>query len=110
MMANSVMMMRILITSMGVHFILPAPMPTRFSAFGRVFAPSWPMTLITLVLLTIFVSLGRWQWHRGEAKQVLWDSYESSNATPSLNAPVDFDNAERFKRVAFDGRFEPEHQ
>jgi surfeit locus 1 family protein len=68
------------------------------------------MTLLTLVLLTIFVSLGRWQWHRGEGKQAVWDSYERNDATPSLNAPVDFDTADRFKRVAFDGRFEPEHQ
>jgi cytochrome oxidase assembly protein ShyY1 len=68
------------------------------------------MTLLTLVLLALFVSLGRWQWHRGEAKQVLFDSYERSETAPALNAPVDFDNAERFKRVAFDGRFEPEHQ
>src|SRR3954462_15856333 len=75
-MANSVRMMRILITSMEPHFILPAPMPTRFSAFGKSFAPSWPMTLITLLLLTLFIALGRWQWQRGEAKQALWDTYE----------------------------------
>jgi cytochrome oxidase assembly protein ShyY1 len=68
------------------------------------------MTLITLVLLTLFVSLGRWQWHRGEAKQAVWNTYERNDATPALNAPVNFDTAERFKRVAFDGRFDPEHQ
>lgn len=68
------------------------------------------MTLITLVLLAIFVSLGRWQWHRGEAKQAVWDSYEHSESAPALNASVNFDRAERFVRVAFEGRFEPEHQ
>jgi membrane protease YdiL (CAAX protease family) len=30
-------------------------MPARFSAFGRVFAPSWAMTLVTLVLVVLFV-------------------------------------------------------
>ena len=85
-------------------------MPTRISAFGRVFKPSWPMTLLTLALLTMFVGLGRWQWQRGEAKQAVWNTYERNDAAPALNARVDFDSAERFKRVAFGGRFEPEHQ
>src|SRR4249920_1887214 len=103
-------MMRILITSMEADFILPAPMPTRLSAFGRVFAPSWPMTLLTLILLVLFVSLGRWQWHRGEAKQVLWNSYERNDVTPVLNARVDFDSAERFTSVALTGHFESNRQ
>jgi len=85
-------------------------MPTRFSAFGRVFAPSWPMTLLTLILLTLFVILGRWQWQRGEAKQAIWNAYERNDATPALGAPIDFNSMERFKRVALSGRFEPARQ
>jgi surfeit locus 1 family protein len=85
-------------------------MPTRFSAFGRVFAPSWPMTLLTLVLLTLFVGLGRWQWQRGEAKQVIWDAYERGASTPARVAPVNFNTAKRFEQVALNGHFEPEHQ
>src|SRR6476646_983576 len=103
-------MMRILITSMDVDFILPAPMPTRLSAFGRVFAPPWPMTLLTLILLVLFIGLGRWHWHRGEAKQVLWSAYERNDATPALDARIDFDAAERFKPVAISGHFEPGRQ
>jgi surfeit locus 1 family protein len=68
------------------------------------------MTLVTLVLLTIFVGLGRWQWQRGEAKQALWNSYESNGAVPVLGAPVDFDTAGRFSRVALSGRFDSSHQ
>jgi surfeit locus 1 family protein len=85
-------------------------MPTRISAFGRVFAPSWPMTLLTLILLMLFIGLGRWQWQRGEAKQSLWDRYERNDAAPVLDAPIDFDAAERFKRVALRGRYDSEHQ
>jgi len=85
-------------------------MPTRISAFGRVFAPSWPMTLLTLILLMTFIGLGRWQWHRGEAKQALWDAYASNDAPPVPNAPIDFDTAERFQRVALSGRYEANHQ
>ena len=69
------------------------------------------MTLLTLVLLTLFVGLGRWQWHRGEAKQAVWNAYERNDYTPALDAPVDLESADRFKRVAFSaGHFEPDHQ
>jgi cytochrome oxidase assembly protein ShyY1 len=67
------------------------------------------MTLITLVLLTLFVSLGRWQWHRGEAKQVLWDGFERNvNAAP-LGTRA-FDDLDRFARLELNGAFEPDHQ
>jgi surfeit locus 1 family protein len=85
-------------------------MPTRFSAFGRVFAPSWPMTLLTLILLALFVGLGRWQWHRGEVKQALWNAYERNDAAPATDGPIDFNTTERFKRVALRGRFESARQ
>jgi cytochrome oxidase assembly protein ShyY1 len=68
------------------------------------------MTLLTLILLTLFVGLGRWQWQRGEVKQATWNAFERYDVTPVLDAPVDFDTAERFKRVAFSGRFEPARQ
>ena len=68
------------------------------------------MTLLTLSLLVLFISLGRWQWHRGEAKQVLWTAYERNDSTPAPDARIDFDTAERFKRVALAGHFDPDHQ
>jgi surfeit locus 1 family protein len=37
----------------------------------RVFAPSWTMTALTVLLLAVFISLGRWQWSRGEQKEAL---------------------------------------
>jgi surfeit locus 1 family protein len=84
-------------------------MPIRFSALGRVFAPSWPMTLLTLVLLTLFVSLGRWQWQRGEAKQATWAAFELPAPAVSING-TDVDTIGRFTHVALEGRFEPERQ
>jgi surfeit locus 1 family protein len=85
-------------------------MPIRFSAFGRVFAPSWAMTLATVLLLTLFVSLGRWQWHRGEAKQALWEAFESSPVPALATVPPNVDTVRRFWRVAFTGTAEPQHQ
>jgi surfeit locus 1 family protein len=99
-----------LIGAMERHFILPAPMPIRFSAFGRVFAPSWPMTLATIVLLALFVSLGRWQWHRGEIKQRTWAAYEQQMRMPPVDAPARLDAAPRYQALRLLGRFDGEHQ
>jgi cytochrome oxidase assembly protein ShyY1 len=68
------------------------------------------MTLLTVVLLAVFVSLGRWQWQRGADKQQLWEQFEHAPAPAFSSHPPDFDAADRFSRVAFAARFEPEHQ
>jgi surfeit locus 1 family protein len=67
------------------------------------------MTLITLVLLTLFVGLGRWQWHRGEAKQAVWAEYERNAAAVPLGTR-EFDSLDRFARLELSGEFEPLHQ
>ena len=84
-------------------------MPARFSAFGRVFSPSWPMTLATLLLLGAFVSLGRWQWHRGEGKEAVWAEYER-NAPPRPLGTSRLSDLPRFAHVQLDGSFLPSHQ
>jgi len=83
-------------------------MPIRFSAFGRSFAPSWPMTLLTLALLALFTSLGNWQWHRGVAKQATWEQFERAPAAGGVRHNVD--GATRFEYVRLEGRYEPGRQ
>jgi surfeit locus 1 family protein len=84
-------------------------MTARFSAFGRVFSPAWPMTLATLVLLGAFVSLGRWQWHRGEAKQAVWAEY-ARDVAPEPLGNRNPDELPRFSRVSLQGHYLPLHQ
>jgi len=43
----------------------------RIAVGRRVFAPSWTMTALTVLLLAVFISLGRWQWSRAEQKEAL---------------------------------------
>jgi surfeit locus 1 family protein len=85
-------------------------MPIRISAFGRVFAPSWAMTLATLLLLALFVSLGRWQWHRGEAKQLIWADFDREMHLPPVDTPPRLDSAPRYQAIRIQGRFDGEHQ
>jgi surfeit locus 1 family protein len=66
--------------------------------------PSWPMTLATLVLLALFVSLGRWQWHRGEAKEQVWSEFQRQAAPVPLGSR-DPDSLPRFTRISLSGEF-----
>ena len=84
-------------------------MPTRFSAFGRTFAPSWPMTLVTILLLVLFIGLGRWQWQRGEARQAMWDGFERNSKAVSPGTR-DIDTLDRFARLELNGEFDAAHQ
>jgi len=85
-------------------------MPIRFSALGREFAPSWAMTLATVLLLALFVSLGRWQWHRGVAKQQAWSDYEREMRLPPVDAPPRLDAAPRYQAIRLRGHFDGQHQ
>ena len=67
------------------------------------------MTLTTVVLLTLFVSLGHWQWQRGIGKQVVWAQYNKNSAAKPLGSR-DFQSIERFGRMAMSGEFDPMHQ
>lgn len=84
-------------------------MPTWFSVRERKFAPSWPMTVLAVVLFAVFVSLGRWQWQRGEARQAMWADFEQRQA-PSATLSGELEHLARFTRVEFSGRFETRHQ
>jgi surfeit locus 1 family protein len=84
-------------------------MPARFSAYGRVFSPSWPMTLASVVLLGIFLSLGRWQWQRGEAKQAVWAEFERNAPAEPIGARRIAEVA-RFTHLRLEGSFLPDRQ
>jgi cytochrome oxidase assembly protein ShyY1 len=85
-------------------------MPIRFSVAGRQFSPSWPMTLLTIALLALFVGLGQWQWNRGAAKQVLWDQFAQAAVPEYSSRPPNLDAFPRFSRVAFGARYRPARQ
>jgi len=67
------------------------------------------MTLATLVLLGLFLSLGRWQWQRGEAKQDVWAEYRR-DAEPIPLGTRGLADLPRYARIEVTGEFEPERQ
>ena len=67
------------------------------------------MTLLTVLLLALFVRLGHWQWDKGEAKQDVWAEYERNAPAEALDNRT-FDSIGRFARIALTGEFDPMNQ
>jgi surfeit locus 1 family protein len=73
-------------------------------------APSWPLTVLTIALCVAFIALGRWQWHRGEMRQMQWDAFaRGADAVRPLGAGKLADVA-RFARVAVSGHLRADRQ
>jgi cytochrome oxidase assembly protein ShyY1 len=71
---------------------------------------SWAVTALAVLLAIVFVGLGRWQWHRGAARQVEWDAFArgADQAVPLGAAKLDA--VARFARVSLTGHFRPDRQ
>lgn len=78
--------------------------------FGRrVFAPSWLMTSLTVLLLGLFLSLGRWQWERGDYKETLLQAYAQGAERRDLGN-LSVTELPRFSAVRVSGRWDVERQ
>ncbi len=84
--------------------------PIRIVAGQRVFAPSWLMTGLTLGLLVLFMSLGRWQWGRAEMKSELWAKFERGSGESVALGQRPTTGLPRYARVRVEGRWQPQRQ
>jgi surfeit locus 1 family protein len=68
------------------------------------------MTVLTIAACFAFVSLGRWQWHRGEARemQIIAFSRGTDRALPLGSRALT--DVPRFQRVSTSGQFDTQHQ
>src|SRR5690242_383590 len=86
--------------------------PVKSSGQGprKQFAPSPGMTVLTVLLCALFVYLGRWQWHRGNARQEAWDQFSrgAEKVLPLAGQPLG--SVSLFQRVSLRGRFDEAHQ
>jgi surfeit locus 1 family protein len=80
-------------------------------AFGRRdFAPSWFMTGVTVLLLVLFIVLGRWQWGRGESKQRLLEQFQSGTVGATDLGARGSRELPRFQRVRVTGQWQAQQQ
>ncbi len=68
------------------------------------------MTVATLVLLVLFVGLGRWQWERGDAKAGLWQAFERGMDSARPLGASATRKLERFQHVSVSGVLDAQRQ
>jgi surfeit locus 1 family protein len=73
-------------------------------------APSWPLTVLTVVLCIAFIGLGRWQWRRGELRQEEWDAFARGADAAQPLAGENLSALARFSHIAVRGHLLPERQ
>lgn len=74
------------------------------------FAPRWYWVLLTVALLPVFVSLGFWQWNRGQLRQATWDQFAGSDAVAEVVPASQLARMPRYARVQVEGRLDGERQ
>jgi len=79
--------------------------------FGRGrWSASLGLTLLTAVAVAGFLSLGRWQWHRAEAKRALATAFAAGNASPQPLGARSTAALPRYTNLSVQGRYDNAHQ
>ena len=73
---------------------------------------AWPWLLVTLCACALFVSLGRWQWHRGQQRQLQWEQVQSALAAApvAVDTGAELARQPRHARVRVRGQLDGVHQ
>jgi len=71
---------------------------------------TWPMTLLTLAAVVLFVILGRWQWQRAEQKRALADDFGAGGQSVADLGARATSELPRFAQVRLQGSYDAQHQ
>jgi surfeit locus 1 family protein len=84
----------------------------QFRVSDYVFRPTWLGTLITLVCIPAFISLGQWQYGKAQEKQVLQDLQNRHSRETPVQLPQIVEDPEvwKYRRVAVSGEYETGYQ
>jgi surfeit locus 1 family protein len=76
---------------------------------SRIFAPRLFTTLLTLVLIAMLISLGRWQLRRADEKRVLFDSFAAGT---DVTRPIDLGTPRlpRYQHIEASGHYDQARQ
>jgi len=76
---------------------------------SRIFAPRMFTTLLTIVLIALLISLGRWQLRRADEKRALFDSFAAGT---DATQPIDLGTprVRRYRHIEASGRYDQARQ
>jgi surfeit locus 1 family protein len=84
--------------------------PLRMPFGSRTFEASWLLTLLTVAACVAFVSLGRWQWGKGNLREAQAEEFRRGSERPVELGARSLSEVERFQRVRVRGHFDTAHQ
>ncbi|HXS30103.1 MAG TPA: SURF1 family protein, partial [Steroidobacteraceae bacterium] len=61
-------------------------------------------------MVPLFVSLGFWQWHRGEHRSAQWAEFSRTDVPAVEASAASLERLERFTRVRVSGVLDPQRQ
>jgi surfeit locus 1 family protein len=76
---------------------------------SRIFSPTAFTTLLTLVLIVLLISLGRWQLRRADEKRVLYESF-AAGADATLTVDLATPHLRRYQHIEASGRYDQSRQ
>jgi surfeit locus 1 family protein len=76
---------------------------------GR-WSASWFMTVLTVAAVAAFLQLGRWQWHRAQAKRELAAAFNAGNVNVQELGSRPAAALPRYSRVRVHGTYDTAHQ
>jgi surfeit locus 1 family protein len=76
---------------------------------SRIFAPRAFTTLLTIVLIVVLISLGRWQLRRADEKRVLFESFAAGTDSTRL-IDLGTPRLPRYQHVAASGHYDQDRQ
>ena len=74
------------------------------------FRPRWYYVLLTAVAVPLFVTLGFWQWHRGEYRNAQWAAFARADVAAVETTASGLLRLPRFTRVRVSGQFDSQRQ
>jgi surfeit locus 1 family protein len=76
---------------------------------ARIFSPRAFTTVLTLLLLTMLIALGRWQLRRADEKRALFDAFDKGADATTVIGPHT-KALQRYQHVQADGRYDGSRQ
>ncbi len=77
---------------------------------SRTLEASWLMTLLTLVAAAAFLSLGHWQWSKGNLRERQAEQFARGSGVAEPLGARSMQEVPRFQRIRVEGKLDPAHQ
>jgi surfeit locus 1 family protein len=74
------------------------------------FAPRWYSIILTALAVPLFLSLGFWQWHRGEYRSAQWAQFARADVPAVEFSAAALTRQPRFTRVLVRGEWDRQRQ